>query len=283
MKCEVLALHEVPQLKLRSESHLRSFFVLQAASARTSPRTRCWPSTGPTCCTCPPPTGSTARATASRWARPGRGWPARVAGREGLCVAVAGAKRGAKSVAQPWQEIGAKTIDLEWVQVHPTGLVKPDDADAKIKFLAAEARPCPAQGTSRDPGPRSVPSTRARACLAPGPARRGRHHPERRGRALLQRAGPPRPHQVASRPRCGPDSALALLCGGSGPGRDYVTGEMWKSKPPFRPARLHLLLQLLLTTPCAIPASPLCDVLACRLCLNQAASDEIIWHCKPGA
>ena len=37
------------------------------------------------------------------------------------------------------QAIGAKSIDLEWVQVHPTGLVKPDDADAKIKFLAAEA------------------------------------------------------------------------------------------------------------------------------------------------
>ena len=36
------------------------------------------------------------------------------------------------------QAIGAKSIDLEWVQVHPTGLVKPDDADAKIKFLAAE-------------------------------------------------------------------------------------------------------------------------------------------------
>merc|ERR1712151_513334 len=32
--------------------------------------------------------------------------------------------------------------------------------------------------------------------------------------------------------------------------RDYVTGEMWKNKPPF------------------------------RLCLNKAASDEIIWHCK---
>merc|ERR1712151_1046515 len=31
---------------------------------------------------------------------------------------------------------------------------------------------------------------------------------------------------------------------------DYVTGEMWKNKPPF------------------------------RLCLNKAASDEIIWHCK---
>merc|ERR1719471_1835858 len=37
------------------------------------------------------------------------------------------------------EKIGAKTIDLEWVQVHPTGLVKPDDPDAKIKFLAAEA------------------------------------------------------------------------------------------------------------------------------------------------
>merc|ERR1712054_636015 len=32
--------------------------------------------------------------------------------------------------------------------------------------------------------------------------------------------------------------------------RDYVTGEMWKNKPPF------------------------------RLCLNKLASDEIIWHCK---
>ena len=36
-------------------------------------------------------------------------------------------------------EIGVKTIDLEWVQVHPAGLVKPDDPDAQIKFLAAEA------------------------------------------------------------------------------------------------------------------------------------------------
>merc|ERR1719384_2222363 len=32
--------------------------------------------------------------------------------------------------------------------------------------------------------------------------------------------------------------------------RDYVTGEMWKNKPPF------------------------------RLCLNKAASEEIMWHCK---
>ena len=37
------------------------------------------------------------------------------------------------------EAIGNKTIDLEWVQVHPTGLVKLDDPDAKIKFLATEA------------------------------------------------------------------------------------------------------------------------------------------------
>ena len=38
------------------------------------------------------------------------------------------------------KEIGAKTINLEWAQVHPTGLVKLKDADAEIKFLATEAR-----------------------------------------------------------------------------------------------------------------------------------------------
>ena len=37
------------------------------------------------------------------------------------------------------EDFGASTIDLEWVQVHPTGLVKPDDPHASIKFLAAEA------------------------------------------------------------------------------------------------------------------------------------------------
>merc|ERR1719506_2657863 len=35
--------------------------------------------------------------------------------------------------------VGADTVDLEWVQVHPTGLVHPDEPDAKVKFLAAEA------------------------------------------------------------------------------------------------------------------------------------------------
>jgi succinate dehydrogenase/fumarate reductase flavoprotein subunit len=35
--------------------------------------------------------------------------------------------------------IGAKGIDMEKVQVHPTGLVDPKDPEAKVKFLAAEA------------------------------------------------------------------------------------------------------------------------------------------------
>merc|ERR1712003_197414 len=91
------------------------------------------------------------------------------------------------------ESIGAKTIDLEWVQVHPTGLVKPDDADAKVKFLAAEAL-------------RGV------------------------GGLVLDKDGKRFANELGR--------------------RDYVTGEMWKNKPPF------------------------------RLCLNKAASDEIIWHAK---
>jgi len=35
--------------------------------------------------------------------------------------------------------VGGSTIDMQAVQVHPTGLVKPDEQDAKVKFLAAEA------------------------------------------------------------------------------------------------------------------------------------------------
>ncbi|KAJ7647556.1 fumarate reductase, partial [Roridomyces roridus] len=35
--------------------------------------------------------------------------------------------------------IGAQGIDLEKVQVHPTGLVDPNEPEAKVKFLAAEA------------------------------------------------------------------------------------------------------------------------------------------------
>merc|ERR1712146_19019 len=91
------------------------------------------------------------------------------------------------------EEIGGKTVDLEWVQVHPTGLVKPDDPDAKIKFLAAEAL-------------RGV------------------------GGLVLDANGKRFANELGR--------------------RDYITGEMWKNKPPF------------------------------RLCLNKAASDEIIWHCK---
>ena len=37
------------------------------------------------------------------------------------------------------QAIEAKTIVLEWVHVHPTGLEEPDDAVAKIYFFVAEA------------------------------------------------------------------------------------------------------------------------------------------------
>merc|ERR1719450_1874741 len=91
------------------------------------------------------------------------------------------------------EAIGAKTIDLEWVQVHPTGLVKPDDPDAKIKFLAAEAL-------------RGV------------------------GGLVFDAHGNRFANELGR--------------------RDYVTGEMWKNKPPF------------------------------RLALNKAASNEISWHCK---
>merc|ERR1712032_762267 len=91
------------------------------------------------------------------------------------------------------EAIGAKTIDLEWVQVHPTGLVKPDDADAKIKFLAAEAL-------------RGV------------------------GGLILDKNGQRFANELGR--------------------RDYVTGEMWKNQAPF------------------------------RLVLNQAAANEMMWHCK---
>ena len=35
--------------------------------------------------------------------------------------------------------VGASAIDMEKVQVHPTGLVDPNEPGAKVKFLAAEA------------------------------------------------------------------------------------------------------------------------------------------------
>merc|ERR1711881_515363 len=35
--------------------------------------------------------------------------------------------------------VGGECVDLEWVQVHPTGLVHPEEPDEKVKFLAAEA------------------------------------------------------------------------------------------------------------------------------------------------
>jgi len=88
---------------------------------------------------------------------------------------------------------GAGTYDLESVQVHPTGLVHPDEPEAKVKFLAAEAL-------------RGV------------------------GGVLIDREG----------------NRFADELGR----RDYVSGEMYKGKAPF------------------------------RLCLNSKASKEIEWHCK---
>ena len=37
------------------------------------------------------------------------------------------------------QALGGGTVDIDRVQVHPTGLVHPNEPDAKVKFLAAEA------------------------------------------------------------------------------------------------------------------------------------------------
>ena len=36
-------------------------------------------------------------------------------------------------------DVGAGTVDMSFVQVHPTGLVDPKEPDAKVKWLAAEA------------------------------------------------------------------------------------------------------------------------------------------------
>mmetsp|Transcript_44022 Transcript_44022/g.108446 ORF Transcript_44022/g.108446 Transcript_44022/m.108446 type:complete len:965 (-) Transcript_44022:216-3110(-) len=91
------------------------------------------------------------------------------------------------------EDVGANSLDLEWVQVHPTGLVKVDDPDAKVKFLAAEAL-------------RGV------------------------GGLLLDAEGNRFANELGR--------------------RDYVTGEMWKNKAPF------------------------------RLCLNSLAAKEIHWHCE---
>jgi flavocytochrome c len=37
------------------------------------------------------------------------------------------------------QVVGGATVDMEAVQVHPTGMIHPDNPDAKVRFLAAEA------------------------------------------------------------------------------------------------------------------------------------------------
>lgn len=37
------------------------------------------------------------------------------------------------------QKIGGDLVDMEWVQVHPTGMINPKDPNNKVKWLAAEA------------------------------------------------------------------------------------------------------------------------------------------------
>jgi len=91
------------------------------------------------------------------------------------------------------QLIGADVKDIEAVQVHPTGLVEPEDPEAKVKFLAAEAL----RGT---------------------------------GGLLLNAEGKRFADELGR--------------------RDYVTGEMWTGKGPF------------------------------RLVLNSSSAKEIEWHCK---
>ena len=91
------------------------------------------------------------------------------------------------------EAIGADTVDLEWIQVHPTGLINPSEPKSKTLFLGAEAL-------------RGV------------------------GGVILDGNG-------------------KRFCNELGR-RDYVTGEIWKNKGPF------------------------------RLILNGKASKEIEWHCK---
>ena len=57
-----------------------------------------------------------------------------------LCIwSTSNGVHGAGDGIKMGEAIGASSIDLEWVQVHPRGLVKPDDSDSKINCLEAEA------------------------------------------------------------------------------------------------------------------------------------------------
>jgi len=91
------------------------------------------------------------------------------------------------------EAIGAETVDMQYVQVHPTGIVNPKDPNNKIKFLAAEAL-------------------------------RGS------GGIIINKDGERFVDELGR--------------------RDYVSGEMFKNKAPF------------------------------RLVLNSKSSKEIEWHCK---
>ena len=235
MKCEVLALQEVPPAeaeiiepggsasRFRSAGGFGADFTQNSLLAKYRPDLLHLPTTNGEHCTGDGIKMGEARPRVNCESRRSQGLVCSCSWRQERC------------------QVGALALAGDRGEDHRPGVGagppdRPREAGRRGRQDQVPGRRGPAQrrAPAETRGPAPSPA-RARACLAPGLARRGRHHPERRGRALLQRAGPPRPHQVSSRPRCGPDSALALLCGGSGPGRDYVTGEMWKSKPPFRP------------------------------------------------
>ena len=150
------------------------------------------------------------------------------------------------------RNLGAGTVDLEAVQVHPTGLIHPDDPTCKVRFLAAEAlRGCGGilldkQGErfvdEYDPHPHSFgPPTRSPSLTAHDSTLRS--HTEGVARRRARRSDASVPLRIVRR--------LGK--------RDYVTGRMWNNGV-------------------ANGVKPGEEAFA--LVLNSAASKEIEWHCK---
>ncbi len=77
------------------------------------------------------------------------------------------------------EQIGANTVDMKQVQVHPTGLVDPRDPNCKVKVRSKD-------------WVSSLFFTRCAVARGRGVARHWRDSAQRRGPALLQRARPPR-------------------------------------------------------------------------------------------
>ena len=67
--------------------------------------------------------------------------------------------------------IGAGMVDLEAVQVHPTGLIHPDDPKCKVRFLAAEALPPRLPQNFLLSQPAARPGSQPASMRFPGPDR----------------------------------------------------------------------------------------------------------------